>query len=80
MFCTELFRIPFAGPVDMCCFDKMGMITAENLVLEDVVGIECVGQSQVCSCLFASCVSLAPRQVGLFTLLPSILTHLPHSP
>ncbi|KAJ3825269.1 hypothetical protein F5880DRAFT_1478621, partial [Lentinula raphanica] len=39
IFCTEPFHVPFAGHVDMCCFDKTGTITAENLVLEGVTGI-----------------------------------------
>ncbi|TBU53010.1 ATPase, partial [Dichomitus squalens] len=40
IFCTEPFRIPSAGRVDVCCFDKTGTITAENLVVEGVVGID----------------------------------------
>jgi cation-transporting ATPase 13A1 len=39
IFCTEPFRIPSAGRVDVCCFDKTGTITTEHLVLEGVAGV-----------------------------------------
>jgi len=40
IFCTEPFRIPLAGRVDVCCFDKTGTITGEDLIVEGIAGVD----------------------------------------
>ena len=38
IFCTEPYRIPNAGRLDTCLFDKTGTITTDELKAVGVVG------------------------------------------
>lgn len=50
IYCTEPFRIPVAGRIDVCCFDKTGTLTAEDLFFEGLAGFNPEDQTILSKC------------------------------
>jgi len=43
IFCTEPYRVPMGGKLDVCLFDKTGTLTTDELVPVGVLGVKTLG-------------------------------------